>query len=302
MKHRDGSATFVPTEGTYKPSRERDSDSKIPAPSMEEIIEEYKKVKKEHTEYLDCPLKYWDGVCITLQPQRRRRHVDVAWLFPMYFLLFCFSGCFDYLRDYFSCDCCDRYDSVVDDDYPGYDYDYEDDYGYEGDYDPENAIDEYYDRVRGESRSSEDEEEDYNDEDRSSPSPEEHREIIKQEDDKTTVRVVDGPHLPAVMEMKVDVKQEIKEGVFDGPVVGHLVDLKLEKEETLVGTVPDATLIESAAAGSGTGERASSSSRIAPDVQSEGKRVSGFRSFWNPRTCISHDLPQILRSHRSKPY
>ena len=86
MKHRDGSATSVPTEGTYNPSGDHDPDSKIPAPTTEEIIEEYKKVKKEHTEYLDRPLKYWDGVCTTLQP--RRRHVDVAWLFPMYFLVF----------------------------------------------------------------------------------------------------------------------------------------------------------------------------------------------------------------------
>lgn len=88
MKHRDGSATSVPTEGTYNPSGDHDPDSKIPAPTTEEIIEEYKKVKKEHAEYLDRPLKYWDGVCTTLQPRRRRRHVDVAWLFPMYFLVF----------------------------------------------------------------------------------------------------------------------------------------------------------------------------------------------------------------------
>ena len=88
MRHRDDSATYVPVEGTYIPRKECDSGSKIPAPTMEEIIEEYEEIKKEHREYLARPLNYWNGVCTTLQPRRRRRHVDVAWLFPMYFLVF----------------------------------------------------------------------------------------------------------------------------------------------------------------------------------------------------------------------
>ena len=179
---------------------------------------------------------------------------------------------FRLLTRLFSCDCCDRYDDWgYDSDYPGYD----DDDG--GDYDPMDVYDKYYDNVWGEYRNSEDEDEDeeeeeegdYNDEDRS-PSPDEHKEIIKQEDDKTVVRVTDGPHLSAVMKMKVDVKQETKEEIFDGPVVGHLADPKLEKEETPAGTIPDAVFVKSAATRNGTG--------IGPDVQTEGKRVSGFRS------------------------
>lgn len=192
----------------------------------------------------------------------------------------------------FSCDCCDRYDDWgYDDDYPGYDDG--------GDYDPMDMYDEYYDNVWGEYRNSEDEdeneneeeeeEEDYN-EDRS-PSPDEHKEIIKQEDDKTVVRVTNDPHFSAVMETKVDVRQETKEEIFDGPIIGHLADPKLEKKETPTGTISDAAFVKFAA-GSGTGERASSSSGTGPDVQTEGKRVSGFRWPWNPRAYILHDPPR----------
>lgn len=93
MRHRDDSATYVPAEGTYIPRKERDSGSKIPAPTMEEIIEEYEEIKKEHREYLARPLKYWNGVCTT--PQPRRGHANFSWLFSTYFLLF-FSRWFDH--------------------------------------------------------------------------------------------------------------------------------------------------------------------------------------------------------------
>jgi hypothetical protein len=227
--------------------------------------------------------------------------------FPNVFLAIFSPGYSDYLRDYLSCGCCDRYDSVYDDNYPGYDDDYEGDYNYEGDYDYEgeygyeNEDGYYHDRVFGEDRNSEDEE-DRTDEDRSSSSSGEHEDIIKQEDDKTIVPVTDGPHPLGITVMKLDVKQETKEEVFDGLVIGHPADPKLEKEEILAGTVPDAAIVELAATGSGADEQASGSSRIGPDTQTEGKRVSVFRSLWNPRACISHDPPQILRSHRSKPY
>ena len=84
MRHRDGSATYVPTEDTYIQTEQRDEDSKFPAPTMEEIIEECENIRKEHREYLARPLKCWDGVCTSLRP----RHVDLSWLFPVYFLLF----------------------------------------------------------------------------------------------------------------------------------------------------------------------------------------------------------------------
>jgi len=83
MKHRDGSATYAPTEGTYLPRKEREENSKVPAPTMDEIVEEFKAVNKEYREYQARPLKYWAGVCTTLQA--RRRPSDISWLFPMYF-------------------------------------------------------------------------------------------------------------------------------------------------------------------------------------------------------------------------
>ena len=183
---------------------------------------------------------------------------------------------------------------MYDDDYPGYPDD-----DYEGDYDPDNEYDRYYDGVWGESRDSEDEEEDYSDHDRSSQSSDEDEEIVKQEDDKTIVPVADAPRPSAVMETKVDVKQETKEEILNGPFIARFVDSKLE---ILAGTVPGATPVECAATESGTGEQASTSSEIGPDVQTEGKRVSSCRSIWDPRACISHGPSQILRSHRAKPY
>ena len=121
-------------------------------------------------------------------------------------------------------------------------------------------------------RDSEDEEEDYSEEDRHSPSPDEHKPIIKQEDHKTTVRIADGAHLPMVEETNVDVKQEIKEEVHNGPFISHLTVPKLEKAEPSASSPP-----ESVATGSGTGKRIPRSSEIGPDVKTEGKRVSGFR-------------------------
>ena len=182
--------------------------------------------------------------------------------------VFLFSGCFGSSCDYFSCGCGDRYGSVYDDDYPGYPDDYE------GDYDPDNAYDSYYDGVWGESRDSEDEEEGYSDEDRSSQSSDEDEGIVKQEDDKTIVPVTDAPHPSAVMETKVDVKQETKEEVLNGPFIARFVDSKLE---ILAGAVPGAAPVGCAATENGTGEQASTSSGIGPDVQTEGKRVSGYR-------------------------
>jgi len=158
---------------------------------------------------------------------------------------------------------------MYDDDYPNYEYEDEDD----------------YDMVWGEyenyDRSSEDEEEDYSDEDRSSEDPDEHMPIVKQEDDKTTVRVTDGTHPSAVEEAKADVKQEIKEETCDGLVTGNPADPRLEKGATSASSVPDAAP-EPVATGSGTGERTSHSLGIGPDLQTEGKRVSDFRSPWNP--------------------
>lgn len=81
MKHRDGSATLSPAEGVYTPREGPDPDSKIPAPTMEEIIEEAKEVKREHREYLASPVRYWNGV----RTFPRRRSNNIAWLFPMCF-------------------------------------------------------------------------------------------------------------------------------------------------------------------------------------------------------------------------
>ncbi|KAF9651494.1 hypothetical protein BDM02DRAFT_3184498 [Thelephora ganbajun] len=250
MKHRDGSATYSPNEGTYIPSKERDPNSKLPPPTMEEIIEESKEAKKEHREYLDRPLKYWNGVCTTLQShQRRRRPVGISWLFP-------------------TCDCCDRY-SMYDDDYPDYDYDYEDD----------------YDMVWGEyersGRNSEEEEDYSDDDDRSSTSSDEREPITKQEDDETTVRITDSAHPSAVEEAETDVKQETEEEICDEPVMGHLPVPKLD-QEAAPGLTPDSAPFDSAATGSGIEERTPRDSKIGPNIETEGKR--------------------ILRSHRSKPY
>jgi len=259
MRHRDGSATSVPTEGTYRSSRDRDSDSKIPARGNHRGVQATQKgtcrVPGSPAQVLERSLYHSPA-----QTQTRICQHCLAFL-NVFFAVF-FSGCFDCSCNYFSCDCCDRYDY--------------DDYG--GDYDPENEYDSYYDGVWGESRGSEDEEEGCSDEDRSSQSSDEDEGIVKQEDDKTTVPVTDGPHPSAVMETKVDVKQETKEEVLN--------DSKLEIAMSLAGTVPDATPVACAATGSGTGEQASTSSGIGPDFQTEGKRVSGCRSLRNPRNCI----------------
>lgn len=80
MKHRDGSATYIPVGDTYVPRGERDPDSKVPALTMEEIIEEANEVKKEHREYLASPIRYWNGARTTF----RRGYTDLSWLFPTY--------------------------------------------------------------------------------------------------------------------------------------------------------------------------------------------------------------------------
>lgn len=81
MKHRDGSATYCPTEGRYEQRRDRDPDSKAPAPTMEEIIEGEKEVRREHREYKASPVRYWNGA-------RTNPHGNFAWFFPMYFFPF----------------------------------------------------------------------------------------------------------------------------------------------------------------------------------------------------------------------
>ena len=80
MRHRDGSGTYIPTEGTYIPRGGRDPTSKLPVLTMEEIIEEHEEVKKEHREYLAHPVKYWNG-----SPENR---ITRAWVFPTYFFPF----------------------------------------------------------------------------------------------------------------------------------------------------------------------------------------------------------------------
>jgi len=275
MTHRDGSSTYVPTEGSYIPRKERDPISKLPAPTMELFIEEYKNIKKEHREYLARPLKYWNGVCTSLRTSRTP--VNLSWLFPTYSFLF--SRRFDYSLDDFSCDCGDHY-SMYGEDYSdyGYEYDYEYDYDYGDDSDMVREEYKKYGLDFG------DEEEDYSDDDRDSEDSEseEYKPIIKQEDDKTTVRMTNGAHPSAVEEVKVDVKQEIKEETRDGLVTEIPADPMLEKGATSTSSIPD-TAPKPAATGSGTGEQTSRNSGIGPDVQTEGKRVSDFRSpsGWN---------------------
>ena len=158
----------------------------------------------------------------------------------------------------------------------GYGYDCEDDYDYEGDYDYGGNYEDYLcGEYENSNRDSEDEEEDYSDGYRSSWSPDEHEQSIKGEDDETIVRVTNSAHLSGVEGEMVDFKQEIKEEISDGLVIGFLADPKLEKEEASASFVPD-TAPESAASGSCIGERTSCSSKIGPEVQTEGKRVSGF--------------------------
>jgi hypothetical protein len=286
MKHRDGSGTYVPTAGRYVPRKDRDPNSKLPALTMDDIIKEHEEINKEHRQYLARPANYRNGVNTT---QTGRRGPDLSWLFPMY-SFFLFFWATRLLTQELSCDCGDHY-SGYDDYYPEYDYDYD----YENDYDAYNDMG--YEEYEHYGCGSEDEEEDYSEDNRRSPSPDEHKPIIKQEDDKTTVRITDSAHLPTVEETNSDVKQEIKEEIHNGPFISHLTVPKLEKAEPSASSP-----LESAATGSGAGKRIPHSSEIGPDVKTEGKRVSGFRSLWNPQACVSEDLSQILRSHRSKPY
>ena len=153
------------------------------------------------------------------------------------------------------------------------------------------ALEEYEDYEH----SSEDEEEDCSDGSRdSSPSLNEHELTIKQEDDKTTACMTDGAHLPAAEEANVDAKQEIKEEALDGPVIMRLIDPGLDKQEAPTAPVPNAAL-ESAAAGSGTGERTSHSSGVGPDVQTEAKRVSDFRSLESASLYLTRPFPDLAK-------
>ena len=86
MKHRDGSATFVPEEGTYVLRGGRVPNSTLPAPTMEEIIKEHEEIKEEHRQYLIRPVNYWDGARTT--PQTGYGYNHLSWLFPMYFPCF----------------------------------------------------------------------------------------------------------------------------------------------------------------------------------------------------------------------
>lgn len=266
MMHRDGSATFCPTEGRYISCADHDENSSIPAPTREEIIKEANEVKEEHRQYLASPIKYWKGV---RTDPRRRRQPDLAWLFPMYVVL---SRRFDYSHDDTSCDCGDRY-LTVDDDYPSWEDGYGDELDHGLGYDP------YYEFHFEEDRDSEDDEEneegDYTDDDRSSLSPDEHEPTVKEEDDKTTVRMA-------------DIKQEIKEETHHELVSGHLTVLKVEQEGTPSFTsTPDPVASGSAVTASGTGDQAPRDPEVGPAVQTEGKRVSYLRSPGSANPCLT---------------
>lgn len=151
------------------------------------------------------------------------------------------------------------------------------------------ALEEYEDYERS---SEDEEEEDCSDDNRNSPSPNEHEPTIKHEDDKTTVCITDGAHLSAAEEANVDAKQEIKEEAFDGPVIMRLTDPKLDKQEAPTTPVPNATL-ESAAAGSSTGT--SRSSGVGPDVQTEAKRVSNFRPLESVSLYLTRPFSDLAK-------
>jgi len=89
-----------------------------------------------------------------------------------------------------------------------------------------------------------------------------------------------------------------KEEALNGPVIMHLTP-EPKEEGNSASPTPVATP-ESLATGGG--KITSRGSGIGPDLETEAKRASDFRSPWNPLARISHNLPQILRSHRSKPY
>lgn len=163
---------------------------------------------------------------------------------------------------------------MYDYDYPGYDdcedYDYEIDVDDDMIYEAENY-----------GRDSEDEEEESSDDDRRSPSPDdEYKPIDKQDDDKTTVRTTDGAHPSATEEAKVNIKQEIKEEIFDGPFIARLAVPGHEKEEPYTTSVPDA-VPESSATGSGNVGKTPRRPEVGPSVETEGKRVSHFRLLRN---------------------
>lgn len=261
MKHRDGSGTFVPTDGTYIPRGHRDSNSKLPVLTMEERIKEHEEVKKEYREYQVRPVKYWNGT-----PQTGGGSHSLAWLFPMYSPLF-FSIRFGYLCTHFSCDCCDRYSAYddyyldYDDDSYGYGYDYENDY-------EDMAYEEYegYGHYCDEEENYSDEEEDHSDVDRRSPSLDGHESTTKSEDDKA------------------DVKREIGEEIRDGPVI--IPKLEEYSASSVPGAIPQPVVT-----GSGAEESAPRSSKIGPNIETEVKRVSAFRPFWSlPEFVVSRGL------------
>ena len=150
----------------------------------------------------------------------------------------------------------------------------------------------------GYGRNSEDEEEDDSEDDRRSPSPDECKPTTERGDDNAVVRMPDGAHPSAIEEVKADVKQEAgKEVTLSGPVIMRLTP---EKEGNPASPTPDAAP-GSGATGSGK-ITSRAGSGIGPDLETEAKRVGDLRSLWNPLVRVSHSLPQILRSHRSKPY
>ena len=148
---------------------------------------------------------------------------------------------------------------MYDSDYPTWDYG--DDDEYEPDYEPE-----YEDYPNAE-------DEEDSDDDRSSLGPDERKPIVGEEG-KTTVHILDGAHPALAEEAQINVKQEIKEEIRDGPSVLHPFISKLEPEETAASSfVPGPTASEPAVIKSGTGKRAPANSGVGPDVQA-GKRVS----------------------------
>ena len=206
---------------------------------------------------------------------------------------FSLSERFGRLHSRFSYDYADYYSGY--NYYPSYDDDYGLDHEYEDDYD--DNYDMVYRENEGYGRNSEDEEGEYSDEeeahsddDRRSPSLDEREPtvkqepIVKQEDDKTIACVADGTHPSTVEEVKVNVKQEIGEGIHDGPIVWH-PGLKLENEGSSASSAPGA--IYQLVASGGGNEKSTHSSKIGPDVETEAKRVSDRRSLIRP-DLLSH--------------
>ena len=86
-----------------------------------------------------------------------------------------------------------------------------------------------------------------------------------------------------------------KEEALNGPVIMHLTIPKPKEEVNSTNATT-----EPAAAGSG--KISSRGSGLGPDLETEAKMVSDLPPLWNLLARISHNLTQILRSHRSKPY